>query len=331
MKDLVLRELRESKEEYLSGEELSEKLGVSRTAIWKYIKQLKDLGYSIESFSKKGYKLVPVQDILNEYEIKYGLDTKIIGNRIEYFREIDSTNKYAKKVAYEGCEEGYLIVANSQTLGRGRLGRTWQSAENKGIWMSIVLKPQIAPQDIHIITLGASIAVSKAIKISTGIETGIKWPNDIILNQKKTCGILTEMNAEVERVNFIVLGIGINVNQDEQDFDEEIKDKATSLKINTLDKKIINRSDIIKEVLLQLEEIYFMIKEGKTSEIINMWKALSVTMGKKVRVESKEYVYIGKAVDVLGDGRLIIECDDGQMREVLSGEISVRGIMGYAP
>lgn len=329
MKDKILNALRENKNEYISGEDLSDQLGVSRTSIWKCIKGLKDLGYNIQSSSKKGYRLEDSQDILNEHELKFNLRTNIMGKNIEYFEKIDSTNKYAKKIAYEGCSEGTLVVANSQNLGRGRLGRSWESTPDKGIWMSLVLRPLLAPQDVHIITLAASVAVVNAIKKATGIDTGIKWPNDIILDNRKVCGILTEMSAEIDRVNFIVLGIGINTNQNQEDFDSSLSDKATSLKLNLPQSKTLNRSNIIKILLEEIERIYILIKEGKIQEVISLWKEHSVTIGKEVRIVHNETEFIGKAVDVLSDGRLIIEDKNGDKKEILSGEISVRGLLGY--
>ncbi|MCX7841552.1 MAG: biotin--[acetyl-CoA-carboxylase] ligase [Clostridia bacterium] len=335
----ILEKLKSDTGSYISGEALSEELGVSRTAVWKHIRQLKEEGYCIEASSKKGYRLAVPVDILNSHEISYGLQTEFIGNRVEFFSEIDSTNTYAKKVAYEGCPEGTVIVADRQLSGKGRLGRSWDSADKKGIWMSVVLRPAIPPEDIQIITLAASTAVANAIRRATGVSVSIKWPNDIVLEGKKLCGILAEMSSEADRINFIVLGIGINVSHEEDDFGEEIRNSATSLKIYLnkhykKDKSIIcpeklSRSEIIKNILAELEGVYYKIREERTDEIIKEWKKASATLGKEVRLTIKGCEHTGVARDVTPDGKLVVDCSDGKRREVVSGEVMVRGIFGY--
>jgi BirA family transcriptional regulator, biotin operon repressor / biotin---[acetyl-CoA-carboxylase] ligase len=351
MKKNVLNELKSNMSKYVSGEELSKALGVSRTAVWKYINEFKKEGYDIVSSSKKGYKLVSIPDIISVNEISYNLATEVLGRNIVYFDTIDSTNSYAKKLGNANCVEGTVVVADMQTEGRGRLGRQWNSASGKGIWMSIVLKPNIGPEDAQIITIAAAIAVVAALKKSVGIDAGIKWPNDIIIDGKKVCGILTEMNSEMERVNFIVLGIGLNVNQTAEDFPEDIKDLATSLKIHLNkgtdrgnsspdllnctsqvnrppDSLDFNRCEIIKNLLYELERIYSKISKGFITEIIDEWKRHSITLGKDVRIISKSTNFTGVAINITKDGKLVVKCDDGEVREVISGEVSVRGILG---
>ena len=330
----VLEILKQNNESYVSGESLSEILGVTRTSIWKYINSLKEAGYNIESVTRKGYRLIDSEDLLNEFEVANGLTNSLIGNKIVCIKEVDSTNFYARKIALEGAEDGTVVIADAQTAGRGRLGRSWASMAGKGIWMSVVLRPQISPEEVQIITLGASVAVVKAIYEATGIKTGIKWPNDIVYQGKKLCGILTEMNSEVEMVNFLILGIGINVNHIASDFPDEIRDFATSLSLcsDEIDKKYVKlfrRSDIIKKLLYELEKIYNKIKKGAVKDIIDDWKKYSATLGKQVRVMYKNDTYTGTALDIREDGRLVVQCDDGYTRDVYSGEVSVRGILGY--
>jgi len=333
VKDKILQKLKESGSRFISGEGLSSMLNVSRTAVWKCIKELRKQGYVIEASPKKGYRLVSSPDIISPWEIKHNLATGIIGRKIIYLEEVDSTNNYAKTIAAEGCEEGTVVLAESQTCGRGRLGRSWSSAPKTGIYMSVVLRPAIAPEDVQVMTIAASVAVVSAIKKVTGIDAGIKWPNDIILGAKKVCGILTEMNSEMERVNFLVLGIGMNVNQEADDFTGELRETATSLKAFALEEglhiKSFCRSELIRELLLELEGLYDMVVRGSTKEIIDEWKKHSVTLGKQVKVKGRNFEYRGIAVDITGDGRLSVKCDDGIIREVLSGEVSVRGILGY--
>lgn len=276
-------------------------------------------------------------DELNEDIIRNSLKTRIIGRDIYYFNSMDSTNDFAKKIAAEGCREGALVVADTQTSGRGRMGRSWSSAYKKGIYMSIVLKPLIEPADMQIITLGASVAVVEGIKRATGIRTGIKWPNDIILNDKKVCGILTEMSSQWKedkyKINYVVIGIGINVNQDVEDFNEVSLDDAISLKLygNLMRMHDIRlkRSNIIGNVLLELEKIYFAIINRETDDIINKWKEYSVILGKKIKVISESDEYTATAEDITWDGKLVIRCADGTTREIVSGEVSIRGLNGY--
>jgi len=333
VKNKILQKLKENTGDFISGEDLSQMYNVSRTAVWKCIKSLKEDGYIIESSSRKGYRLLPSPDIINVWEIKKDLKTVVIGKEIIYFNSIDSTNNYSKSIAAQGCADGTVVIADAQTSGRGRLGRAWSSADKAGIWMSVVLKPDIPPQDVQIITLAASVAVVCAIKKTTGLEAGIKWPNDIILAGKKVCGILTEMNSEVDRINFLVLGIGINVNHNMEDFPEELRNTATSLKAFADEKGIgikkFERNDLIRMLLCELERLYDKIIKGDTKEIIDEWKKYSVTLGKEVKICYRDTEYRGRAMDITQDGKLVVECDDGMTREVASGEISIRGILGY--
>jgi BirA family biotin operon repressor/biotin-[acetyl-CoA-carboxylase] ligase len=334
VKEEIIGKLKELSGEYVSGEQLSESLGVTRTAVWKCVAGLRKEGYVIESSSKKGYRLKYVPDIINSWEIKRFLNTCLIGKDVLYFPQIDSTNNHAKKIAMEGCPEGTVVVADCQTNGRGRLGRDWSSLDKKGIWMSVVLRPVINFEEVQAITLAASVAVVNSIRDTLGIETGIKWPNDIILDGKKVCGILTEMSLEMERVNFLVIGIGINVNQETEDFPEEIRHKAVALKnfatngIDSSNNKI-RRSELIKSVLRNLEEVYGKLTLGKMNEIIGEWKRHSFTLGREVCINLKDMQYTGIARGITSGGKLVVDCNDGITREVLSGEVSVRGLMGY--
>ena len=339
MKEEILDKLKENSGQFISGETLSDILGVSRTAIWKHMKELKVEGYIIESVSKKGYRLISVPDILNEHEIKQGLETSIIGHRIDCFKSVDSTNRYAKELAANGCVDGTVVAADSQTAGRGRLGRDWSSSDRKGIWMSVVLRPAIPPEEVQLITLAASVAVVTAIMNSTGVRTGIKWPNDIILDGKKVCGILTEMSCEMEQVNFLVVGLGINVSHELEDFPEDLRETVTSIKLWLEDNRnsseiewsnCLNRSRLIKEILIELEKAYYQLKNGLNTEIINQWKKYSVTLGKQVKIMAKGSEYIGTAIDITKDGKLVLILPDGARHEVLSGEVSVRGLLGYS-
>ncbi|HHX17417.1 MAG TPA: biotin--[acetyl-CoA-carboxylase] ligase [Clostridium sp.] len=334
MKSRILKKLKNTKEGYVSGEQLSEYLGVSRTYIWKCIKELREEGYVIKSSPKIGYKLSYIPDVINSKEIMEERESKLLGKNIIYFPEIDSTNNYAKKIAQEGCEEGTVVIADLQTSGRGRLGRQWNSADKKGILMSVVLKPKISIEELQIITLVASVTVVEAIKELTGIDLGVKWPNDIILDGRKVCGILIEASMEMDKINFVVLGIGLNVWHEKEDFFGELEEKATSLSIymrkkGQLNDIIIRRSEIIKRILYKLEGLYDKVNKGDLESITALWRKYSVTLGKEVLIVVKGEQHSGMAIDITKEGKLIVECIDGTRKEVLSGEIFVRGLLGY--
>jgi birA, biotin-[acetyl-CoA-carboxylase] ligase region len=230
MKDEILRILIENTEDFTSGEKLSSRLGVSRAAIWKYIKALRQEGYEIHSMTNKGYKLVFSPDILTKEELSPLLHNKLIGKNIIHFDTIDSTNIKAKELASQNAEDGTIVISEEQTCGKGRLGRSWYSPKSKGIWASIILKPKIDPINASKITLIAAASIVKAFN-EIAIFPKIKWPNDIVLNNKKVCGILTEMSAELNQIHYLVVGIGINVNNSKDDFTEALWSSATSLKI----------------------------------------------------------------------------------------------------
>jgi BirA family biotin operon repressor/biotin-[acetyl-CoA-carboxylase] ligase len=312
--------------EYVSGEELSKIFNVSRTAIWKHINELRKDGYTIESSSKKGYKLMTTPDLLDKREIKIP-EGQLLGCEIIHFDEIDSTNNYAKRIANEGCQHGTVVIAEKQLIGRGRVGREWKSNNSEGLWFSIILRPALEPEEVQLITLAASVAVVEAIQETQGIVCGIKWPNDIILNNCKLGGILTELSAELGHINYIVVGIGINVNQDLDKFDDEIKKIATSLKIHL--HRQVSRVEILSGILTKFEKIYNFLINGDTHAIIDRWSRLSVTIGKEVKIIIKNIEYYGLAQSITSDGKLIVKCNDGETREISAGEIQIRGLLGY--
>jgi BirA family biotin operon repressor/biotin-[acetyl-CoA-carboxylase] ligase len=273
---------------------------------------------------------------LNASELASGLKTKWLGKEIHCLDTVDSTNSFAKKLAYKGCSNGTVVTAERQTSGRGRLGRAWHSPDGAGIWMSIVLRTSMPPGHIQGITLAASVAVVNAVNSIKGVKAGIKWPNDIILGDKKVCGILTEMSCGIDGENFAVTGIGINVSQSQGSFTGELEGKAVSLasylqqyaKGNAEPVKI-KRSNLIIEVLLQFEQVLSENGNINMAKVIEEWKEHSVTLGKEVRVISPKGEYTGTAEDITPDGRLVLKRSDGSMNEILSGEVSIRGIMGY--
>lgn len=327
MKKKIINLLKENENIFISGEKISESLGITRAAVWKYIKAIKDEGYNIESVSRKGYKLLESPDLVSFEEIKPYLNTKTIGKNIIHLDFVDSTNNEAKKLAALGEKEGTLIISEEQTMGRGRIGRNWASPKYKGIWMSLILKPDINPMYVAKVTQIGAAAVCKAL-LEMNIKTLIKWPNDIVLNGKKVCGILTEMSAELNRVNYVIIGIGINVNTEEKDFSEEIRVMATSLKIE--EGIHIERKELVAKILNNFEELYeeFLSNESIKSSI-KICRENSALIGKDIRVIKREEELKGKALDLNEDGRLIVQYEDGTIEEIISGEISVRGLYGY--
>ena len=321
MKEKIMDFLKENNNEFVSGEEISKKLGVTRAAIWKHINSLKENGYNIESVSKKGYRLMDCPDILTYEEVKNNLSTEFIGRNIIHFNELDSTNSYAKKIADSLEGEGHVIITEKQLNGRGRMGRQWVSQNNNGIWMSVILKPKVSIFEVSKITQVAAAAVSLALT-NLGVHTQIKWPNDLIINDKKVCGILTEMNSEINVINHVVVGIGINVNNDEDDFSDEIKNIATSIKIET--SKKLKRNVLLAEILNNFENLYLELNNNNFSKSLDICKKNSYVIGKEINLIKNQEVKEAKAIDINNDGELVVKYANGETDNIISGEISVR-------
>lgn len=241
---------------YVSGEELSERLDVSRTAVWKNINALRSSGYEIESVTNRGYRLISRPDLLTKEEITAGLSTAFLAKEIYYQESVDSTNEEAKRQAMHGAPNGSLFIAEEQTGGKGRLGRIWRSPRGSGLWFSILLRPSSLPEQIASLTLLAGLAVCTAIRSKTGCTAMIKWPNDVVIGSKKVCGILTEMAAEIDRVDYVIMGIGINVNN--ESFPEELQIKGTSLYLET--GASVARAELLCEILKELERLLVLQK-----------------------------------------------------------------------
>lgn len=324
MKTEILRMLRET-DGYVSGQELCNKFGVSRTAVWKVMNQLKDAGYEIEAVQNKGYHLLSVPDLIDKIELSSIRNTGWAGSEIFYYESIDSTNTKAKELAEEGYPSGVLVVANQQTAGKGRRGRVWISPKGTDIYMTLVMKPDIHPNHASMLTLVAALALAKGIRRETGEEVQIKWPNDIVLNGKKICGILTEMSVQFDCINHIVIGIGINVHN--ESFAEEISDTASSLFLES--GKHFHRAGIIEAFLEEFEKTYAVFLETEDiSRLQKEYNALLVNMGRQVHVLDPKEPFDGKAMGVTNKGELIVDTWESR-KLVSSGEVSVRGIYGY--
>lgn len=326
MKEAILKLLKLNKDTFLSGQYISDKFNVSRTAIWKCMNSLKEMGYEIESVPNKGYKLISSPDILTYEEIEPYLTTNTIGRNILYYKNVDSTNNKAKELAYNS-PEGTVVVSELQTTGRGRLGRNWYSPSDNGIYMSAILKPDVDPVNASKITQIAAAALCKSFNIFE-IKSYIKWPNDIIINNKKVCGILTEMDAELNQINYIILGIGINANMEKDSFPEDISTTASSLKIES--GKHINRKELVSTILNNFEILYdeYLNKKNILSSI-KICKDNSILLGKEIKIIKGNETLQGIAVDIDDDGLLIVKDKNNSLMKVLSGEVSIRGLNGY--
>lgn len=324
MKTKILMCLKQH-EGYLSGEELSKQLGVSRTAVWKSIRRLREDGYTIEAVRNRGYRLADSGDVYSEAELKSVIKTKKAGQCLFFFDEVDSTNNQAKQLAETGVPDGTLVVAETQSAGKGRRGRQWLSPKGTGIWMSLVLRPDIPPDRAAMLTLVAALAVSDGIEAVTGLKAEIKWPNDIVINGRKLCGILTEMNTEMGDINYVVIGIGVNVGM--PDFPDEIRAIATSL---VLEGKPVRRSGLVNQILQAWEQYYEVyLQTADLSGLMQQYNDRLVNCNRQVTILKPEESYTGISHGIDRLGRLLVEKEDRTVEAVMSGEVSVRGIYGY--
>lgn len=321
-KDNLLQYLKKERGAWISGELLSNEMSVSRAAIWKHVRKLKQEGYIIRSSPKKGYLLSRNSDLLLPTEIRDGLGTRVFGKTdLHYFREVDSTNMKAKDLADAGAPEGTVVIAESQTAGRGRRGRSWFSSSGHGIYATLILRPAMPPIGTPRITLMAAVAVAEAILSLVTLDVKIKWPNDILVRGKKLSGILTEIAMEMDAVNYIVVGFGLNVNTPIADFPKELREKATSIFIETGEQ--LSRIKLVRACLEQFEKYYKMFKENEFSFIMHRWKQLSDIIGKKIMVDVVGQEHRGEVVDIDDDGVLILKDGHGRRQRIFSGDVTL--------
>lgn len=325
MKAEILKRLRES-EHYVSGQQLCEEFEVSRTAVWKVIRQLQDEGYEIEAIRNKGYRILAYPDVLNREAVQSLLKTDWAGRNLVYLSTTDSTNTQAKKLGDQGAGHGTLVLAQEQTGGKGRRGRSWASSSDENIYMTILLRPDIAPVKAPMLTLVMAHSAARTIREQTGLKAQIKWPNDVIVGGKKVCGILTEMSAEIDYINHVVIGIGINTNM--KVIPEELREKATSLRLEQGGE--IRRADLTAAIVERFESDYALFMETQDlSGLREQYMRLLANRGKEVRIHEVGEEYCGVALGINERGELLIEKEDGTVTEIFAGEVSVRGIYGY--
>ncbi len=318
-KDELLKRLFEANGEPVSGQEIADEFSLSRTAIWKYVKDFEKEGYEIGTVRKKGYYLISAPDLVNQANVKKYLNTPAFGHRIDYKETCESTQLIAHDEAQAGAPNGTVVISEEQTLGKGRMSRPWNSVAGKGIWMSVIARPQLTPQQAPQMTLVAAVAVTRAIEEVTGVEPTIKWPNDILVNGKKVTGILTELQADPDRVKAIILGIGINVNQTEEDFPENLRAIASSLNI-VLGHKV-NRAKLIAKTLEFLEHYTNIYVQHGFSPIKLLWEGYSNTAGKRIRAVMINETIEGTAIGISSEGMLELRLDDGSVRGIYSADI----------
>ncbi len=320
MKNEILEYFRKAEGEFVSGEQISRDLGVSRTAVWKQINVLKERGYVFESSTRKGYRLIYAPNLLTPLEIESVLRTKTFGRRVAYFETIASTNEEAKRMAQKGAEEGTLVIAEEQLSGHGRLTRGFYSPFAKGIWFSLILRPKFFPMEAAKCTLLAAVGVCRGIRSMGLTDCGIKWPNDILCHGKKLVGILTEMSASIEKIDYIIMGIGINTGAKKEEFPEAFRETATSFANEGVD---VSRKELLAAILFELEKEYNLALTEGFDRVLEDWKTLSITIGQEVRVIFGEDSFIGKAVDIDQDGCLLVDTGK-EVTRVIAGDVSIR-------
>ena len=320
MKNKILQLLKE-KNDFVSGQALCERFNVSRTAVWKAINSLKETGYVIESVTNKGYKLVSSPDIVNEAEIKSNLKTSLIGKEIIVLESVGSTNDYIKENAQK-LMDGTVVTAREQTNGKGRLGRVWKNKKDDDISFSFILRPELSPMEVSAITPLCGLAVAKGLNEYFDFDAKIKWPNDIIVGNKKICGMLTEMSCEFDRLEYLVVGIGVNVMS--KAFPEEIAHKATSCVLQS--DKEINKNQLLAVILKQIEDILLGGNYRFNKENLEEYKAYCATLGRKVTFTRRGEIVEGVATDINNDGELVVTLPDNTTETVFSGEVTAQGI-----
>ncbi|MBD8070222.1 biotin--[acetyl-CoA-carboxylase] ligase [Bacillus sp. PS06] len=310
-----------SESEYISGQKISEKLGCSRTAVWKHIEDLRSEGYEVNAVRKLGYQIISKPDKISANEIQLGLQTKSLGSKIYFEDTLPSTQKLAHRYAYENAPEGTIVVTEEQTEGRGRLDRKWHSPKYTGIWMSLILRPNIPPMNAPQLTLLAAVGVVRAIQEVTGIEPDIKWPNDILVSGKKVVGILTELQAESDRINSVIIGIGVNVNQSIDQFPDSLKEIATSLAIINGEK--IDRALLLQQMLFHIEKLYYTYLDNGFNVIKLLWESYAVTIGQQIVARTLQGSIKGRALGITDEGVLRLQSDDGEVHLIYSADIEL--------
>ncbi len=316
---MILTEMRKKRDDFISGEALAGRLGVSRSAVWKRITALREKGYEFDSEPSKGYRLASSPDRLSPLEVGPLKKSAPVSGPIHHREKIESTNSEAMSLAQKGEPEGAMVIAESQSAGRGRLGRKWESPHGKNLYLSIILRPPLPPSETPPITLLTAVAVAETLRDDYGLPVRIKWPNDVLIENLKISGILTEMAAEIDRVRYVVLGVGVNLNLDREDMPDEIKKIATSVKIEKGEK--IDRAIFLRSLLDRLGPLYSTFLEDGFAKIAERWRELAKIEGRRGEGTAQGGVIGGTARGLAPDGALILQGDDGEERLVYAGDM----------
>lgn len=322
MKEQLVDLLINSNSEYVSGEKISQLLGCTRTAVWKHIEELRQNGYEVEAVPRKGYRLVKSPNTISPYDIKAYLHTNYIGQEITYYESVSSTQEIAHRLAQEGVKEGHVVISDEQTKGKGRLGRVWLSPMGTSISMSLILRPQIPPQQAPQLTLLTAVSVVLGIEKTTGLKCQIKWPNDILLNGKKLVGILTEMQAEPDTIHSVIIGIGINVNHREEQFSSDLRNIATSLYIES--GKEVSRAKLVANIFDEMERLYEQYLLEGFHVIKKLWEENAINMGKQITARTLKGSITGIAKGITDDGVLLLEDEEGTVHSIYSADIEIK-------
>jgi BirA family biotin operon repressor/biotin-[acetyl-CoA-carboxylase] ligase len=318
----ILTALRNAGDGAVSGADLSQRLRVSRAAVWARIDELRSLGYEIEASPHRGYRLLSTPDVLHADDLISRLGkTKVVGRDIRVFTETTSTNDVVEKLARDGVKEGVVVFAESQTRGRGRLGRRWISPQRRGLWFSVLLRPDLRPQEATRLTIASATALRRAIELQTALKPQIKWPNDILVQGRKVAGILIELNAELDHVNYVVLGIGVDVNLGQADFPNELKGVATSLRIE-LDAPV-PRPELAVAILRELDRDYARVASNRFPALADEWEEHSVTLGRRVLIRVGDRQVRGRAESLGEDGELLLRTDHGHLERIAGGDVTL--------
>ncbi|KGR74161.1 biotin--[acetyl-CoA-carboxylase] ligase [Ureibacillus sinduriensis] len=322
MKDKILKRFLLASGEPISGQHLAEELGISRTAVWKHLQSLQEEGYAFDTIKKKGYLLLSKPDRVDAASVASMLSTKRFGQTIHYMEECATTQTISHELARNGALDGTVVIAETQTAGKGRMSRPWESTKGKGIWMTVIIKPDVLPHQAPQFTLVAAVAIVNAMKsLYSSFTPVIKWPNDILINGRKCTGILTEMIAEMDRVQALLIGIGINVNQQQEDFPESLHSIATSLSIE--EGSLLNRAQLVGTILNYLEKYSDLYIAEGFSPIKILWEEASGTIGKQIKATTLTEVIQGKAIGITESGVLEIQLENGEIRSVYSADIEL--------
>lgn len=319
----ILIALRNAGNGFISGAELSQELGITRAAIWARIEELRRLGYDIAASPHQGYRLLGVPDVLHADDLLSLVQgNKVVGRDIRVFEQTASTNDIAEKLARDGVKEGVVVFAESQTKGRGRLGRKWISPPRQGLWFSILLRPGLRPQAATQLTVAAATALFRAIRDVAGIAPEIKWPNDILIKGRKVCGVLTELSAELDHIKHLILGIGVDVNQSAAEFPPELRKLATSIKAET--GRHVHRAELAAAILRELDHDYGLITAGDFQRVADEWQRRCTTIGQRVAIQTGAQTLHGHAEALDDDGALLVRTQHGRLERVIGGDVTLQ-------